>query len=364
MWKLLLSSLAGVLALLGLSPAQAATYNVDIVFDTSSIIGTITTDGTLGVLSQANITNWDLVLTEGTSTSVSTPTAISHVGLLGGALSADATTLYFDFSDPTRSVFSFYQNVNSGWSVNFFDAYYSPALLSILVEPNSVGQSESPNGVMDSATGQTIANTPLPASLWLFSSVLGLGLLLRRRWKAKAPLSVFAAGVAAAALLLLLAPAANADTVFDYSYDGAATGSGTFTATDQGGGIYLLSAITGNYDGNAVTGLIQPNGVFNATNQAFNDNLYYNNSFPFQVDLGGIGFTFVGGTADLFRPHQNIDDAIQPSTLCSGCINIETSLVVTAETPLPASLPMFATGLAGLALLGWWWQRRKVAMTA
>src|SRR5262249_25556994 len=46
-----------------------------------------------------------------------------------------------------------------------------------------------------------------------------------------------------------------------------------------------------------------------------------------------------------------------PSQTCSGLIiPINTtiiSLVPTTTTPLPAALPLFATGLGGLGLLGW-----------
>jgi len=41
-----------------------------------------------------------------------------------------------------------------------------------------------------------------------------------------------------------------------------------------------------------------------------------------------------------------------------------TNLVFTAETPLPAALPLFATGLGALGLLGWRRKRKAAALAA
>ena len=45
----------------------------------------------------------------------------------------------------------------------------------------------------------------------------------------------------------------------------------------------------------------------------------------------------------------------------SGSLPGDWTLTVSAETPLPAALPLFATGLAGLGLLGWRRKRKAVA---
>lgn len=40
------------------------------------------------------------------------------------------------------------------------------------------------------------------------------------------------------------------------------------------------------------------------------------------------------------------------------------SLTAPVATPLPAALPLFATGIGGLGLLGWWRRKRKAVATA
>src|SRR5208282_683747 len=60
------------------------------------------------------------------------------------------------------------------------------------------------------------------------------------------------------AFALIGAPSAFADT-FTWSYSsGTDLGSGTFTATNLGGGVELITGITGTWDGSAITGLLAP----------------------------------------------------------------------------------------------------------
>jgi hypothetical protein len=48
--------------------------------------------------------------------------------------------------------------------------------------------------------------------------------------------------------------------------------------------------------------------------------------------------------------------------LTSGAVDGFTTFVTTPQVPLPGALPLFATGLAGLGLLGW--RRKRKAITA
>lgn len=97
----------------GASAAVAApiTYNFDTTIvsanptgnpaQSNTIQGTITTDGTLGVLTAADITSWNLALTDNlnaTNDYTLTTANSSLVELLGSALSATASNLVFDFS--------------------------------------------------------------------------------------------------------------------------------------------------------------------------------------------------------------------------------------------------------------------------
>jgi len=86
------------------------------------------------------------------------------------------------------------------------------------------------------------------------------------------------------------------------------------------------------------------------------------------VDQFGIAFDLANGTtAQIYNDIGSFpdgmppEDVIQPSTLCLGCVNVLTSFTVT-QTPLPAALPLFATGLGALGLLGWHRKRKAQAV--
>jgi hypothetical protein len=68
---------------------------------TDSVIGTITTDGTLGILHAGNIVSWSLDLLDVTNPSFSYDLTTSNSLIsvdTGSVLSADATGLFFNFS--------------------------------------------------------------------------------------------------------------------------------------------------------------------------------------------------------------------------------------------------------------------------
>ena len=64
------------------------TYNVNLPFGgTGSLVGTITTDGTIGVLSSSNILSWNLTLNDGSKITIQTPST-STSNWVGRDLSA------------------------------------------------------------------------------------------------------------------------------------------------------------------------------------------------------------------------------------------------------------------------------------
>ncbi len=94
----------------GVASAAPITYNFDTTIvsanptgnpaQSNSILGTITTDGTLGVLAESNIVSWHLQLIDNldSGNNYTLTTANSTVVVfLGDALSATATGLFFDF---------------------------------------------------------------------------------------------------------------------------------------------------------------------------------------------------------------------------------------------------------------------------
>jgi len=87
------------------SKADDTTYAVNLTFGSGSMIGTVTTDGTDGVLNTSDIVSWDLTLTDhGANSTTLTPlnsTVDSDLGNFAGAngdLSATPTSLLFNYA--------------------------------------------------------------------------------------------------------------------------------------------------------------------------------------------------------------------------------------------------------------------------
>jgi PEP-CTERM motif len=107
--------------------AEAATYVGNRSIGNGSATLSITTDGTLGVLSAANITGWTIGLNEGGQMfTLQGPTSGGNSQLLisGSALTASATNLSFNFS--AGSGFALFQNPGIGSGRN----YYCPQINS------------------------------------------------------------------------------------------------------------------------------------------------------------------------------------------------------------------------------------------
>ena len=105
-----------VLSTVPLCRAADITYNVNpTTFGTGSATGTITTDGTIGLLSNTNIVSWDITLNDG----VDPPIALTNLNSGESTepaldLSATATELLFNFTGPSSSPGLFYfSNTNA-----------------------------------------------------------------------------------------------------------------------------------------------------------------------------------------------------------------------------------------------------------
>src|ERR1700723_1105729 len=86
-------------------------------------------------------------------------------------------------------------------------------------------------------------------------------------------------------------PLLGSQVDFDWT-ESLESGSGTFITTFEGGGVYLITGITGTVDGQTITGLISPGG-FNS-----NDNLLYYPPAP-QLDATGVAFVIAGEDWDM-----------------------------------------------------------------
>jgi hypothetical protein len=122
--KRLLSSLSLALAALALTAttayASTISYSVSRTVGAGMVTGTIVTDGALGVLSQVDIVNWNLVINDGSNSfSLLGPTSgnNSQVLFLGTELTATATGLFFNYSGTSVVLF---QSPTVGSGIDFW----------------------------------------------------------------------------------------------------------------------------------------------------------------------------------------------------------------------------------------------------
>lgn len=102
--KTKLLSLIACMALLGASPASAASMTYDLTAITIGSLslagGMITTDGTIGTLASSNITAWSITITGGTPSPIDLMGTSPSASFLKSVspLTATSTELLFDFS--------------------------------------------------------------------------------------------------------------------------------------------------------------------------------------------------------------------------------------------------------------------------
>ena len=179
---------SAAIALIGLviaSSASATTYAVNDGYDDETVVGTITTDGKLGVLTASDIVDWNLTLP---SPLTLTP-ANSTVELSGDHLTATSSALLFDYTNVFPALYELIFASNGGelqgsvsYSTNGFNGggYFVIGVCDVDITCfASLPSFRSGVGVIAEVTDST---TPLPTALLLFSTGLGtLGLIGRGR---------------------------------------------------------------------------------------------------------------------------------------------------------------------------------------
>lgn len=101
---------AGIAALaMAAAPVSATTYFLNRTIAGGTAVGTITTDGTIGVLGAANITGFEITVTTTGPSNVVKSGKARFTGA-GRALIADATDLSFDFGMAGTAFALFYLN--------------------------------------------------------------------------------------------------------------------------------------------------------------------------------------------------------------------------------------------------------------
>ena len=187
--QLLSAVCAGVVTLLASVTANAAiVYNLDRTIGAGTVTGFIETDGTIGVLGAANITDWTLTLTApnlsgGPTVVIDAADANSITTVTGTALTASATGLTFDFSSNGSTNWFLLWSTSSldGYRLNqCFSGNNQECIFRDNVTPNTEAQWVDRSGQVEFA----VAAVPVPAAVWLFGSGL-LGLIgVARRKKA------------------------------------------------------------------------------------------------------------------------------------------------------------------------------------
>lgn len=168
-------------ALLASTAVNAAiVYEVDRAVGDGTITGFIETDGTLGILSSANITSWNLTLTApnllGSPSVIDSSTGLASID--GTATTATATQLLFDFSASGNTFFLLQDPPTTGnyWCLEI-QGCVGPG--GEIIGRTSTG---GPAQIVDQSGSVVFAQViPIPAALWLFASALGLLGWLKRR---------------------------------------------------------------------------------------------------------------------------------------------------------------------------------------
>lgn len=176
--KILAIAAASALAM----PASAATYIVNASGNGVSATGSIETDGTLGLLTRANVLDWQFTLKDaGGSFLISGPSNSQLMFFNAPALTATAKGLFFDFYGSGAVLF---QNPQVGSTINFL-CYTGSALCGggynrISISVKNFGGGISQAGVQQIATAAAV---PEPAAWAMMIAGVGMagGALRRRR---------------------------------------------------------------------------------------------------------------------------------------------------------------------------------------
>lgn len=164
--------------------AAAITYHVDRIIGDGTVVGTITTNGHLGLLTDINtqIENWSLTLTAPNLNS-GIPVVIDQTGsvvLTGGAVTATPTELVYDFNLPGTHNLLFMDQLEGGvptalWCLETSRCSSAPDLSEHIAIRLINGSTQALQIVDHSLSGEVIFATaviPVPAAIWLFGSGL------------------------------------------------------------------------------------------------------------------------------------------------------------------------------------------------
>jgi len=185
----------------------------------------------------------------------------------------------------------------------------------------------------------------------------------------------------ATCVLALTIGAANAAT-FNWTYTSVATlcgdesscgtesGSGSLTTSAAG----LINQFTGTFDGFTIIA-VQPVGGYGSNDNVLNSSEPYLDSSGVSFQVSDPALTADGGVFDIAIVSYYTDGSMPGCSVadCYGTFNDSYSILnstgdftisAVSATPLPAALPLFATGLGAMGLLGWRRKRKSAAVIA
>lgn len=149
-------------------------------------------------------------------------------------------------------------------------------------------------------------------------------------------------------LLIGVAASANASVYFNFSESGTGiAASGVLTTTDNGGGNYTITAISGTFNGDSMT-LIAPGGFQG------NDNTLFFPGAPGLLDFSG--FSFVSNSVS-YNTYYSASGSYCGSPGCYGSYND-----LTGDTPIqfnvspvpePSTWAMMILGFLGLGFMAY-----------